>query len=274
MSKQIDVDLQTRLTRLEDHIGNLNKVIIALSGGVDSSLMAYIARRTLGEYNALAIIADSPSLKRRDLEEAVDHCKANDICYEIIELNEMNDENYLANPNDRCYFCKSALYEKIQHRIDTDYQGFVTINGNNYSDLGDYRPGLQAGKEKQAVSPFIEACITKADIRLLAKHFGLNLWDKPASPCLSSRFPYGERISLSKLQRVEMAETVLNNYGFNIVRVRSDGDTARIEVPREDIPALRIKLQAVEEAVINTGFSVCEIDPEGFVSGKLNRILQ
>jgi uncharacterized protein len=158
--------------------------------------------------------------------------------------------------------------------VQDKYKDFRIINGNNFSDLGDYRPGLSAADEKSAFSPFINCKVSKEEIRILAKEYNLSVWDKPASPCLSSRFPYGEEISVEKLKRVEEAEKILNNYGFNEVRVRSYGDTAKIEVPAEKLSGLREIFEPVHEQIIDIGFNNCEIDEEGFISGKLNRAIK
>ena len=222
--------IQNKLTKIRHELLKLDKVLIALSGGVDSCLAAYLARTFLGKENAVAVISNSESLKQKDFEIALDFCERFDIKYKVIYTKELENENYSSNPNNRCYFCKFELYSEMNNLIKENFHGYKVINGNNYSDLGDYRPGLQASNEFKAYSPFINSGITKEDIRELARHFDLPVWDKPASPCLSSRFPYGHQITKEKLKQVEEAEKILNDFGFEDVRVRHYNNTAKIEV--------------------------------------------
>ena len=250
-----------------------SRVVVALSGGVDSCLVAYAARKYLGKENAIAVISDSASLKERDLRDAEKFCLNYDIQLEIVDAKEIEDPNYASNPIDRCYFCKSALYNELNSLIAQRFSGFELLNGNNYSDLGDYRPGLKAAGEFHALSPLAECEFNKEDIRELSQLFNLFVWDKPASPCLSSRFPYGEEITREKLRMVENAEEVLFEYGFNTARVRHYNDTARIEVPSDQLTLLENNFDEVKKKIIAIGFKLCEIDKEGFVSGKLNRAL-
>ena len=249
------------------------KVLVALSGGVDSCLVAYMARRNLGRDNAIATIGVSPSLKAKDLQQTQDFCRQFDIRLVEIHPNEIDDPNYSANPINRCYFCKSNLYGAMNLLRKSDYPEFEILNGNNRSDFGDYRPGLKAAEEYVALSPLAECGFDKQDIRELAKQYSLPVWDKPASPCLSSRFPYGEKISAEKLKMVERAEDFLNEYGFSNVRVRFFNGTARIEVPKTSIELLNKYFDKIELKLLEIGFASCEIDQEGLVSGKLNRKL-
>jgi uncharacterized protein len=249
------------------------KVVVALSGGVDSCLVAFAARKYLGKENAVAVISDSASLKDRDLKDAEKFCSAYDIKLEIVDAREIDDPNYASNPIDRCYFCKSALYNELNRVIAEQFPDYDMLNGNNFSDLGDYRPGLKAAGEFHALSPLAECGFNKEDIRELSQHFDLFVWDKPASPCLSSRFPYGESITREKLRMVEDAEEVLFSYGFHMARVRHYGDMARIEVPSEQLNHLEESFNEINQKILAIGFKWCEIDKEGFVSGKLNRAL-
>lgn len=268
------MDIESILKKLETEFISYEKVMIALSGGVDSCLAAYLARKYLGKDRAVAVISDSPSLKRKDLYTATRFCNDHDIKYEIVHTNELDDPNYFSNPHNRCYFCKNELYDNLNDLTETKFSGFKIINGNNYSDLGDYRPGLNAADEQSILSPFIKCKVTKENIRELARKFNLSVWDKPASPCLSSRFPYGEEISLEKLKRVEEAESILNGFGFDEVRVRSFGDTAKIEVPSKNIAEIDAMFDDISDKMLSLGFSKCELDKEGFVSGKMNRVLK
>jgi pyridinium-3,5-biscarboxylic acid mononucleotide sulfurtransferase len=275
--------------KLEDWFTNIGKGVIALSGGIDSSLVAFVARQQLGKENVVAVISASASVKMKELTDAQNFCKQFDIDLLEIDAREIEDQNYLANPVNRCYFCKSALYSKLDELINSRFKGYTVLNGNNFSDLGDFRPGLEAAGEHKVLSPLANCHFTKDDIRLLAKFYNLPNWSKPASPCLSSRFPYGEAITATKLKMVEKAEDTLNSFGFIDVRVRyiqntgqttvnnsyriAPRKTARIEVPASEIEKLKACYSSVEPILVAIGFDHCEIDPEGLVSGKLNRKL-
>lgn len=260
------------IAALESWFEKAPKVLVALSGGVDSCLMAFLARRFLGKSSAIAVISVSASLKNRDLLVAREFCSKYDIHLEEISGQEVNDENYLSNPVNRCFYCKSSLYTSLKSLIDSgNYSGYTVINGNNLTDTGDYRPGLKAASDYSARSPLIECEIEKAEVRRLAKSFDLFVWDKPASPCLSSRFPYGERITMSKLSQVEQAEDYLIELGYLDSRVRYYGDKARIEVASHQVAKLKTDMPVLSKFFKNIGFSKCEVDEEGLVSGKLNR---
>lgn len=248
-------------------------ILTALSGGVDSCLVAWTARQFLPKEKAIAVIGDSPSLKRRDLKIATSFCNEHDIHYVIIKPGELDNPNYASNPVDRCFWCKSSLYTAMNLLRERDYPDFVLVNGTNKSDLGDYRPGLKAADKYNAYSPLADCGMNKEDIRSMAREAGLKVWDKPASPCLSSRFPYGTAISLSKLSQVEKAEELLSHLGFKDMRVRYLGEKARIEVPTSQLPRLKGRIQRITSEFNAYGFSSVEIDEEGLVSGKLNRVL-
>jgi len=269
-----NIKLNALLNKLELEYVSYNEVLIALSGGVDSCLAAFLGRKFLGKEKTIAVISNSDSLKEKDFEIAKKFCETHDITYKVIFTKELENPNYISNPTDRCYFCKTELYTEINKLVSDEYINYVIVNGNNYTDLGDYRPGLEAASEHSTRSPFIACNINKQNIRDLAFHFNLEVWDKPASPCLSSRFPYGESITKEKLKRVEKAESLLNDFGFDEIRVRSYGDLAKIEVPTEQIPALLQKFSEIENHIIQFGFTKCEVDNEGFISGKMNRILE
>jgi uncharacterized protein len=247
--------------------------ITAFSGGVDSSLVAWLANHLLGPDRNLAVISASPSLKLSDLDAAKQFVLQHSIPLKVIVTREMENENYLLNPVNRCFFCKQTLYRELEELAERHSPGWI-LNGTNTEDLGDYRPGLQAASDHQVRSPLAECGFDKADVRALAADLKLDCWDKPASPCLSSRIPYGLRVSPTKLRRIEAAENWLNEKGFPVCRVRHLESTARVEVPPEDISAL----QSIESDLRNTlkelGFLTVEIDPEGFISGKLNRVLR
>ncbi len=249
------------------------KVLVALSGGVDSCLVAFMARKHLGKEHAVSVVGVSPSLKTKDHQITLDFCKEHDIKLVEIDPNEINDPNYSANPVNRCFFCKSNLYEEMHELRKKNYPDYILVNGNNTSDWGDYRPGLKAADKFTALSPLADCGFEKDDIRELAKQYNLSVWDKPASPCLSSRFPYGENITTDKLKMVEKAEDLLNDFGFSDVRVRYYNTKARIEVPENEINLLDKHYAVIASKIVGFGFTACEIDKEGLVSGKLNRVL-
>jgi len=251
---------------------NGDKAIVAFSGGVDSCLVAYLARKFLGKSNMKAVIADSPSLKRKDLEIARNFCEEQDITLEIIHTKELDNPNYASNPVDRCYFCKFTLYDELAV-IAEKYPDSNILNGQNYDDLGDYRPGIKAAKEFRVLKPLADCSFSKIDIRQMAQHFNLSTWDKPASPCLSSRIPYGQQVTIEKLRQIEEAENMRNALGFEEVRVRHFGETAKIEVPQSSVAQLKKHEKTIRKDILDLGFKICEIDEEGLVSGKLNRAI-
>ncbi len=264
--------IESSLARLERWFGSQNGVLVAFSGGVDSSLVAYLARHFMGTDRCLAVISASPSLKMSELDSARRFARGHRIPLEVILTREMENPNYTSNPANRCYYCKHTLYTELESLLER-FPGWVVANGQNVDDLGDYRPGLQAAKEFSVRAPLGECGIDKAMVRRLASHFNLECWDKPASPCLASRVPYGEEVTLEKLRQIERAESVLLESGFPVCRVRHFGDTARIEVPGEELQRLEAMLGAIRIQFLGIGFTGVEVDPEGFVSGKLNRVL-
>ena len=265
--------LAQKLEQLKTIFAEMDRALIAYSGGIDSTLVAKIAYDVLGD-RALAITAESPSLLPEDLEEARIQAAAISIPHEIVQTHEMDNPNYTANPVNRCYFCKSELHDTLKPLALQRGYPYV-VDGVNADDLQDYRPGIQAAKERGARSPLAEVGITKIEVRQLSQQLGLPWWDKPAQPCLSSRFPYGEEITVAKLQRVGRAELYLRKLGLKNLRVRSEGDTARIELPPEQIKefVLTTDLPTLVTAFQEFGFIYVTLDLEGFKSGKLNRVL-
>jgi len=246
--------------------------IVAFSGGIDSSLVLYIARMVQGKDRVVAVISNSESLKSKDFELAKMFSEKYDIRMEVIHTLELTDVRYNENPVNRCFYCKEHLYQDLQ-TIREKYPDFLILNGTNFDDFSDYRPGLKAAKDYDVHSPLADCKITKDELRKIARYYELPNWDKPASPCLSSRIPYNHKITRQKLEQVEQAENFLNSVGFNDVRVRHYGNYSRIEVKPEDLSRLfEIKEQVVAK-MIELGFERCEIDPEGLVSGKMNRVL-
>jgi len=263
--------VEDSLTRLQAWFNPVEGSLTAFSGGVDSALVLFLSNKFLGE-KGVGVIADSPSLKRRDLKIAQDFCEQFSIQLRVINTGELNNPNYASNPSNRCFFCKDTLYSTMEN-IRPEYPGYYVLNGTNLDDHGGYRPGLQAANNHGVYSPLSDCGITKNEVRLLAKHFNLPVWDKPASPCLSSRIPYGQEVTAEKLQQIEAAETFLNELGFDEVRVRHFGSEARIEVPSGTLETLRPFKHQIQKAFGDIGFDTATIDTEGFVSGKLNRAL-
>ncbi|MEA5535326.1 ATP-dependent sacrificial sulfur transferase LarE [Crocosphaera sp. XPORK-15E] len=262
--------LTEKLSQLKAIFQPMKQVLIAYSGGIDSTLVAKIAYDVLGDH-ALAVTAVSPSLLPEELEEAKIQAATIGIPHELVYTHEMDNPNYTANPVNRCYFCKSELHDTLKPLALKRGYPYV-VDGVNADDLQDYRPGIQAAKERGARSPLAELHITKLEVRQLSQDLGLPWWDKPAQPCLSSRFPYGEEITVAKLQRVGRAEIYLRNLGYHNLRVRSQGDTAKIELPPEvikdfvvttNLPQLVTKFQEL-------GFIYVTLDLEGYRSGKMN----
>jgi uncharacterized protein len=265
--------LEQKLEQLKTIFAEMEQALIAYSGGVDSTLVAKIAYDVLGD-RALAITAQSPSLLPEELEDARIQAATIGIPHQVVATHEMDNPNYTSNPVNRCYFCKSELHDTLKPlAIQRGYP--YVVDGVNADDLRDYRPGIQAAKERGVRSPLAEVGVTKAEVRQLSQQMGLPWWDKPAQPCLSSRFPYGEEITIAKLQRVGRAEIYLRKLGFSNLRVRSEGDTARIELPPEQIKefVLTIDLPLVVSAFQEFGFVYVTLDLEGYRSGKLNQVL-
>ncbi len=262
------------LTHLTQLFETMEQALIAYSGGIDSTLVAKIAYDVLGD-RAIAITANSPSLLPEDLEDAKTQAQAIGIRHEIVSTHEMDNPNYTSNPTNRCYFCKSELHDTLKPlAIDRGFS--YVVDGVNADDLQDYRPGIQAAQERGARSPLAELGMSKLEVRELSRHLNLPWWDKPAQPCLSSRFPYGESITVEKLQRVGRSELYLRKLGWQNLRVRSDGDTARIEIPAPQIPSfiLNTDLPALITQLKGFGFLCITLDLEGYRSGKLNDVLQ
>lgn len=265
----MDKQLKQKYEELKKSIKKLDNAIVAFSGGVDGALVLKIAYDVLGD-KAIAVTADSPSLPRRELEETKKIAKLIGARHLVINTKETQNQNYLENPANRCYYCKSELYSKL--KIISDKLKIKNIlNGTNFDDLSDYRPGLKAADEFNIISPLKGAKLTKNDVRELAKFLNIPLWDKPSSPCLSSRVPYGQEITLRKLKMIEEAENFLKDFGIKELRVRHFGTTARIEVKEENKNIIDSNFDLINKKFNEIGFH--EIEISNFKSGNLNLML-
>ncbi|MGO8765830.1 MAG: ATP-dependent sacrificial sulfur transferase LarE [Limisphaerales bacterium] len=266
-----------KLEKLRMLLKSYGSCLVAYSGGVDSVFLACVAHEVLGR-RALAAIADSPSLPRRELQEALDIAKKFGFSVRVIRTQEFANENYTANPANRCYFCKHELFGQLTPLARAE--NFVVIAyGENASDSGDFRPGAQAAAEFQVRAPLKEAGLTKAEIRELSAQLGLPTADKPQMACLSSRVPYGETVTPEKLRMIEQAEYVLRELGFHDVRVRHHEmprqNLARIELAPAEFPALLAngKLATVAEELKKIGYAHVTLDLQGYRRGSLNEVL-
>jgi pyridinium-3,5-biscarboxylic acid mononucleotide sulfurtransferase len=265
-----DALLDSKLRRLRAIIEPLGSAMVAFSGGVDSSFVLKVAHEVLGE-GVLALTTTSPTMPSDDRRSALEMAGLIGARHLVIESDELTIPGYAGNPLNRCYLCKSNLFTVCEAKAAE--LGFdVIVDGLNLDDLREYRPGIQAATEKRVRHPLVEAGMTKADIRALSHAMGLPTWDRPASPCLSSRFPYGTRITPEGLRQVEQGEHLLHAMGFAIARVRYHGELARIEVEADAIerlvrPEIR---ETVERELKKLGFRFVTIDLKGFRSGSLN----
>ena len=265
--------LITKLTQLQSIFSEMERALVAYSGGIDSTLVAKVAFDVLGD-KSLAVTANSPSLMPEDFADAASQAVEMGIAHKVVETYEMENEQYTSNPVNRCYFCKSELHDTLRPLADELGYDYV-VDGLNADDLQDYRPGIAAAKERGVRSPLAEVGITKLEVRELSKQLGLPWWDKPSQPCLSSRFPYGELITSEKLHRVGRAERYLRDLGYRNLRVRSEGETAKIELMPEEIVGFvsKIDLSTLVNTFQELGFTYVTLDLEGYKSGKLNRVL-
>jgi pyridinium-3,5-biscarboxylic acid mononucleotide sulfurtransferase len=256
------------LAVLEAALHRLERVVVAFSGGADSAFLAWVANNTLG-IGATAVTAVSPSLAEAERADCEALAREWDLHWRTVATNELDDDVYVANDGDRCGRCKSALMDALAPVA----AGATIVLGVNVDDLGDYRPGQAVAAGRGAVFPLVEAGFTKADVREWSRRLGLRTWDKPAAACLSSRVPYGTAVTVTVLSRVERAEAGLHALGFRALRVRHYGDTARIEVPVEDLAAVVGHREAVVRAVRAAGYAYVTLDLEGLRSGNLNQAL-
>ena len=260
-----------KLKNLKKALLEMKRVLIAYSGGVDSTFLLFVARETLGKENVLAVIAESPTYPVEEVSSAIELAASLDVDCLIIRTEEFSDENFLCNSQERCYYCKKELFEKL--KAMGNERGFEHIlDGSNYNDLTDFRPGSRAKAEFGVKSPLQEVGLTKDEIRQLSKEAGLKTWDKPSLACLASRIPYGRRIDEAVLRIVGEGEKYLRSIGFNQLRVRHHDTIARIEIDKELIP--QVMAQGVMDGIVKKfeqlGYLYVTLDLKGYRSGSMN----
>jgi uncharacterized protein len=265
--------LERKKAQLQRDLAKLGRVLVAYSGGVDSAYLAWAAHQALGN-KMLAVIADSPSLARVQLADAIAFAAEQSIPLEIVATGELDRPEYIRNDSQRCFFCKEELFTLMESLCET--RGFdATAYGVNSDDQGDFRPGQKAAANHHVVAPLLDAKLTKEDIRALARATGLRIWDKPASACLSSRIEYGRPVTREALAVVEKGEDAIRALGFRQFRVRHHGEIVRIEISREELsraldPAMAAQFSSIFKGL---GFKFVTLDLEGFRSGSMNALL-
>lgn len=262
-----------KIVALKSMLASMKSVLVAFSGGVDSAFLLAVAREVLGD-SAHAVTAVSPTYSPHEVESARRMADYLRTPLEILETDEFNDERFVANSKERCYWCKTELFGKLARRA-TELGCTAVLDGSNADDTGDYRPGMTAARELGVRSPLMEVGLTKAEIRAESRRMGLPTWDKPSYACLASRIPYGTRITPDIVSRIEACEVFLRNAGFSQVRVRHHGDLARIEVVPAEFarlmePGLRERLVAAVKA---HGYAYVTLDLQGYRTGSMNEVL-
>jgi uncharacterized protein len=262
-----------QLTNLKKILEECERVIVAFSGGVDSTLVLRAAQDALGD-RVLAVTGRSPAVPSWEIEEAMDLARGMGASHRILETEELSRSEYVRNAPDRCYHCKTELFEKLERLAEEESFRWV-VDGTNLDDLGDHRPGMRARREHRVRSPLVEAGMTKEDVRRCSREYGLPTADKPAFACLASRFPYGTPVTLEGLKRVEAAEKVIRDLGFRQFRVRHHGDVARLEVePTELTRAFDAEVRArIVRGLRGAGYRYVSLDLEGYRAGSLNEVL-
>jgi len=267
-------EAQRKLARLQALLAEMESVIVAYSGGVDSTFLMKVAHDTLGD-RALAVTGVSASVPSADLAEVGRLAALVGAAHLMLNTDELKNPDYAANPTNRCYHCKTELYDKLLAlAAERGYK--VVVDGLNADDVADYRPGMVAAREHGVRSPLMEAGLTKAEIRELSQAMGLPTWDKPAAACLASRIPYGQRVTIEKLSQIDQAESFLKSLGYRQVRVRHHGEIARIELAADEIPRVFTAGHAepIAARLKSLGFRYVTLDLQGYRSGSLNEGLQ
>lgn len=262
----------TKLARLRRTLEGLESIVVAFSGGLDSAFLLGVAQKTLGE-RAVGLTAFSPSVPQRERDDAARIAQTLGARHMVVDSHELHDPRYAANPENRCFFCKSELYRLTeQKRLELGFQHVV--NGTNVDDLGDYRPGLDAAKQAGVRSPLVEAELRKDEIRALARELGFGFWDKPAAACLSSRIPYGTAVTKERLQQVEQLEDALHALGLRQVRVRHHDALARVEVAQDELDAAFAARAEIVRAGKKAGYTYVTLNLAGYRMGSLNAMLR
>ncbi len=257
------------LAALSSHLRSYGRVLLGYSGGVDSSLLAVVARRALPDGDFLAAIGRSASYPAVQYRQALELAASFDVPLIEVDTGEMADPRYLANAPSRCYFCKTELWTRLEE-VALEQSFDVIIDGTNASDLGEHRPGLRAAEERRVRAPLADLGWTKADVRAAARELGIPIWDAPAAPCLSSRIRYGVRVTPERLAQVEQAEELLRGAGIcGNLRVRHLGESARVEVDQEELTLLRGSWPLLEPQLLALGFRAVTLDPAGYRRGAL-----
>ena len=265
--------MDERLQRLRGIVRELDSVLVAYSGGLDSAFVLAVAHDVLGPERCVALTAVSPSLPEREKQDAVRIAAKLGARHELVESNEIHDPRYAANPADRCFHCKSELYSITSRRV-RELGLSVVVNGTNLDDLGDYRPGLEAAKNAGVQSPLVAAGLRKDEVRELAQAIGLDVWDKPAAACLSSRIPHGTSVTPERLSQIERLEDALHALGLRQLRVRYHGEVARIEVAQAELERAFAAREAIDRAGKAAGFTFVALDLAGYKTGSLNQLLR
>lgn len=272
LSESLEPALLAKVDAIIDQIKTFDRLVVAFSGGVDSTVVAALAHRAIQE-RALAVTAVSETLASLELEDAKQLAAEIGITHQTIAFSELEDEDFIANTSARCFFCQSMRFSQLQ-RMGAALGAQVVASGSNLSDLGDHRPGLEAMRRLEVYQPLLEHQIDKNQVRQIARWLGLSAWDKPAKACLSSRIPHGTPVTLERLRRVERAEEVLHALGLKQYRVRDHGGVARIEIASDELDALLVPetLSALNQQLKAAGFERVTLDLVGYRSGSLNPV--